>query len=90
MNKQWDEEAKGDAEMEINSKQANPGFQPPYKEPAIGGEDIDMGLFMNHAERERAMTYYQQVKDEAEERACKFCDKQITDADEKSENKTMI
>ena len=40
---------------------------------------MDIDAFMNKAERERANTYYEQVKKEAEERMCKFCDKQITD-----------
>lgn len=45
---------------------------------------------MNPVERERAQTYYQMVKREAEERTCKFCNRQITAEEEKNNGKTFI
>ena len=40
-----------------------------------------MDNFMDPSERNRAQTYYEHMKREAEERMCKFCDRQITEKD---------
>ena len=40
--------------------------------------------------KDLAITYYEQIKQEAEERTCKFCEKRITEDDEKNMNKTII
>jgi hypothetical protein len=71
----------------IDSNQINDGFVPPY---AQVDANIDIGVFMSQAERQRAQTYYQQVKQEAAERTCKFCDRQITPEEEKNGNKTFL
>jgi len=51
---------------------------------------MNMDLFMNPVERQRAATYYQQMNDMADERSCKFCQKQITDQDQENNNMTML
>lgn len=51
---------------------------------------MNIDEFMQPHERERAKTYYQQVQREAEERTCKFCDRQITAEEEKNNGKTFI
>ena len=40
-----------------------------------------MDFFMNAGERERAQTYYKQMQRDREDACCKFCDKQITEAE---------
>lgn len=73
----------------IDSNQNNfMGYKDEKQERPSGVMNMDD--FMAPGERERAKTYYQQVQRDAEERSCKFCDKQITAEEEANGGKTMI
>jgi len=54
----------------------------------IGNMNFDD--FMDPSERKRAQTYYEQVMKEAEDRMCKFCDKQITQQEMEQGLMTML
>jgi hypothetical protein len=64
-------------------------FMPPYAESKKVNAD-QMDNFMDPKERKRAQTYYEHMQREAEERMCKFCDRQITEKDMNEGLMTML
>jgi hypothetical protein len=86
MNAQWDLEEEKGSGMEIDSK--GPSFKPPYM--AKNNSEMDMNQFMDKGERERAMTYYEHMRKEAEDKVCHFCKKHITDDDAANSNLTFL
>ena len=67
----------------------NKGMQKPEEEKKINAMD-DAFAGMDDYEKQRAETILLQMRKEAEERYCKFCNEQITHLDEQNGNATMI
>ncbi len=62
----------------------------PFQENGGGLKEMDWDMFMEPAERQRADTYMKQMQQEIDERLCKFCNKQITEIDQRQENVTFL
>mmetsp|Transcript_14822 Transcript_14822/g.22974 ORF Transcript_14822/g.22974 Transcript_14822/m.22974 type:complete len:224 (+) Transcript_14822:206-877(+) len=88
------EEEKNPFDMDIADlssappKKSNNPFQ--RQEQSENLLEMNLDDFMDAGERERANTYMKQVQKEAEEKTCKFCNKQITELHCKQENVTFL